>query len=174
MSMNAEEQGKLMRIMRDAMSELIKGIETVNETVEPMVEASKDCDLTVQLFMYRSMDEIKSVCGEVITLMNKGLPVCAERASKIMMAQLMDKIEMFGYVFTPDKENYYSVKKENELLMLTWMKNHPVGKHLVKEAVHHATLKKFFDENFADEGNAPPSFVGMFKKDTLEVRKSKS
>lgn len=169
-----EEQTKLMQLVRDALNNLEKAVERVTEVCEPMVEAAKDGDLTVQIFMYFCMKMAKGQLEAADKVMNKGMPICAERASKIMMSKFMDEIKMFGYIFKPDKETYYNVTEEQRPLMVSWMKQHPVGKEFVKEQVHPATLKKFLDEEFTDKGNEVPSFASSFKKDSLQVRKQRA
>lgn len=171
MTMEADEQNKLMAIIRDALQKLDEAVENATAVCEPMVEAAKDADLTTQIFMYFSMKMIRTQLENADKIMNKGMPIAAERASKIMMAQFMDEVRMFGYIFKPDKKTYYDVKEENRPSMVAWMKMHPVGKEFVKETVHPATFAKFMQEEFTDKGNDCPTFVSTFKKDQLEVRK---
>lgn len=174
MTMPDDEQKKLMAIIRDALNKLDEAVENVTNVCEPMVEAAKDADLTTQIFMYFCMKMCKAQLENADKVMNKGMPVAAERASKIMMAQFMDEVRMFGYIFKPDKKTYYDVNEDNRPRMIAWMKMHPIGKEFVKETVHPATFAKFMGEEFTDKGNDPPDFVSTFKKDALEVRKQRA
>lgn len=172
--MSEEEQTKLMELLRNALGKLSEAVEGVDAVCSPMVDAAKDCPLHVHIFMYHIMNMTKKLLSEADTVMNKGMPICAERASKIMMATFQDEAKMFGYIFKPDKDTHYNVKKEDKPLMISWMKQHPIGKEFVKEEVHHAVLKKFLDDEFTDKGNDPPSFVSAFKVDALVVRKQRA
>lgn len=174
MEMSPEDEQKIMALVRERMQELLQVCASTAERIEPMVEASKECGLTVQLFLYRCMDEILDAAADLSKMMNVNMPICAERANKIMLATMQDSTSMFGYTFKPDTKPYFNVKVDDKPKMLAWMKAHPIGNYLVKEEVHHAAFGKFMKENFTDQGNEPPSFVGVFNKPSLVVRKNKA
>lgn len=162
---------ELTEILDKLQGEFHKTASNVYETIDPVVASTEREKLSTQLQLYAVMRFIKDTISELETMVNKNLPLVAARAEKIMTQEGMDSIEFAGLKFTPDKKNYISVNSTNKPAVIEWLKQHPLGREMVKLDYHPKTFESFIKKEFIEKGEKPPSIVGVFPLPTLEVRK---
>lgn len=164
--------GKDIALILDKLQrELHECASNVYEVIDPIVATTEQEKLTVQLQLYATMRFIKDTIGELETMVNKNMPVVAARAEKIMTQEDIPQIQFAGLTFSPDKRNFITVTKENAPAVLEWLKQHPVGREMVKLSYHPKTFESFIKTEFIEKGEAPPKIISVFSQPTLEVRK---
>ena len=143
------------------------------ETVDPAVFATPNAELSQQLYLYVALEDLLDAASIVSKMCNKNQPIVAERAEKIMTAQQMDSIEMYGKTFTPDTKTYVSVSEGNKAQVLAWLKTHETGKDLVREDFNANAFTAFIKKEVLAVGQEVPDGVTAFDKPILTVRKKR-
>ncbi len=165
---------KLTEILDKLQNELYATASNVNEIIDPIVASTEQEKLTVHLQLYAVMKYVKDTIAELETMVNKNLPIVAARAEKIMTQEGMDEIKFNGLVFSPDKKNFISVTQANAPAVMEWLKQHPIGREMIKLGYHPKTFESFIKKEFLEKGEKPPSIIGVFPQPVLDVRKARS
>lgn len=160
--------------LEDKLTVLVVAANDVAENINPLVHVTAREKLTIQLRLYLILETIKELGGEIAKVANKDMPIVADRAKEIMIAEQMESVQHGGKTFTRDKKTYYNVNNSDESILINFMKQHPVGKELVQETVHDKTLTKFWETEFAAKDVTLPSFVNSFSKPILVIRKARA
>jgi hypothetical protein len=164
----------MTQILDKLQTELHACASNVYEVIDPIVAQTEQEKLTVHLQLYAVMRFVKETVGELEKMVNKNLPIVAARAEKIMTQEGIEKMEFAGLTFSPDTKNFINVTKENAPAVLEWLKQHPIGREMVKLGYHPKTFESFIGKEFIEKGEVPPTIIGVFKQPILEVRKARS
>ncbi len=163
----------LTEILDNLQIELHKCASNVYEIVDPIVATTAREKLTTHLQLYATMRFIKETCEELTKMVNKNMPIVAERAEKIMTQEDMQEIKFAGLTFQPDEKQFINVTNENKEAVLQWLCDHPVGKEMVKLGYHPKTFESFIKTEFIDKGEKPHPGVSVFPQTVLNVKKSR-
>lgn len=161
----------MTQILDKLQIELHACASNVYEVIDPIVAGTEQEKLTVHLQLYAVMRFVKETVAELEKMVNKNMPIVAARAEKIMTQEDIEKMEYAGLTFSPEKKNFINVTKENAPAVLEWLKQHPIGREMIKLGYHPKTFESFIVKEFIEKGELPPTTISIFKQPILEVRK---
>jgi hypothetical protein len=164
----------MTQILDKLQIELHACASNVYEVIDPIVAQTEQEKLTVHLQLYAVMRFVKETAAELEKMVNKNMPIVAARAEKIMSQEGIDKMDFAGLTFSPDTKNFINVTKENAPAVMEWLKQHPIGREMVKLGYHPKTFESFIVKEFIEKGEVPPTTIGVFKQPILEVRKKRA
>ncbi len=131
--------------------------------------------LQTNLDFYFRLKKIKEVGESLAKLFNVNDATLSGRISKqvaVLGVESLDKVvNGTSYRVKIGTKVHASVKKDNKDEMIEWMKQHPLGRELVKEDVHPKTLESFVINTLIGNGELPPPFFSIFQAETLDIRK---
>jgi hypothetical protein len=160
-------------VTTDACNKLEEIVNTLAETVDPLVFGTQQADLDVQLRLYITMQFILDTVERITKICNTNQPIVAERAQKLMVDKEMDSIEMFGRKFSPGTKTYVSVAAANKDRIIKWLQSQELGRELVKLDFNSRSFESFIKKEILEKGKEVPDGVSCFDKPILTVRKSK-
>jgi hypothetical protein len=164
----------LTQILDKLQQELHVCASNVYEIVDPIVASTEQEKLTTHLQLYAVMKFVKDTIGELETMVNKNMPIVAGRAEKLMTQEGIEEMKFAGLVFSPDKKNFISVTAANAPAVMEWLKQHPIGREMIKLGYHPKTFESFIKKEFIEKGEKPPSIISIFPQPVLDVRKARS
>ena len=165
--------------MLTRLNTLVKQLDDVtNELhleVDPLLFATAETGLQINLDFYFKLKRIKELAAHLEGLFNKNDVALSERINKQVSVLGVDSVdkEVDGtrYRIRAGTKIYVSVKKDLKPEFLEFMRNHPIGKELIKEDVHHKSLESFVTNDLIGNGELPPPCISMHTAPTLETRK---
>ena len=164
----------LAKNFETVIEEFQKAANIVDEFIDPIVQGTERGELNVHLMLYAYMDHCKDVCDALSKMCNKNMPIVAERAERLMTQECIDGMKFMGKDWSVGTKEYAQVSGVNQAACVAWLKGHPLGKSLVSEGYHPASLQKFVKECILEKGEKPPEFVSVFSKKVLVARKARS
>lgn len=160
---------------------LTKSVDAIQEEVGPLMQGTEGEKLDTQLQFFFLLKQIKDAGEEMQKFYNACEPDLAKRINTMITAAGLDEVvKTFNGVrikITPDTKYFVNCNKDKKPAVLEWLKNHPIGRELVKEDVHAKTLEKFVKDQIMAAGeqglevpDIPPG-VSLYQTETITTRK---
>jgi hypothetical protein len=147
--------------------------EKLSNTLEPFTLGFQQKSLMDNVKLYAIVDYCLEVAKEISKIANVCEPQIADRITKRMQQDDMDRIEYSGYSYAPDTKQYINVSAEAKPIVLKWLKSHEAGRELVKEDFNANAFSAFVKKEIEEGKTVHPS-VNVFEKPTLNRRKLRS
>lgn len=165
-----EDLKKILALFEQDYEAFDKLVSMIYDRVSIVGFAMERGTLNTRLRYYLMLKYLKQCCDGLMSGCNIEMEKIASAASKIMQAEGEDKKHAFGHSFTPDTDTKVNCPVNDKPALIEWLKNHPLGRELVKEEVHHKTLSNFV-KTLQAEGKDTPPMVTTYDVPTLSVRK---
>ncbi len=168
--MSEQPNRKAVDIFQERMDVFDKMANDMYQLISVVGFGTEREDIMVKLRAYIMFKHVKALCEGIEKACNIEMEKISTAAAKIMAATGEEQKRAYGYSFTPDVDVKVNVPADQKSDFLAWMKNHELGRELVKEEVHHKALTKFIS-GLQATGQPTPPMVTTYDLPVLTVRK---